>query len=177
MVSRAQKSPLKTPKTLLAAAKKSDIRATAQLLSFAENNLGQAIEFLSQQKHNPALRLGITGPPGAGKSSLINALVGYQRAMELLLLGERQSGTPLLRYADLEEDSDLLEEMTAELKAAIRNMKPRSSDDQYREAAHKTLRAIFKREPANSISAPADTTASAGLLLTPTLTDKFNRCP
>ncbi len=74
-------------KRLLKAAQKHDIRATAQLLSFAEDHLSEAIDFLSAEsgnsKHVPALRIGITGPPGAGKSSLLNLVIKILRSKKL----------------------------------------------------------------------------------------------
>ncbi len=74
----------KDKKGLLKAAQKQDPRALAQLLTAVEKDLSSAISFLSHQKvSGKSLRLGITGPPGAGKSSLVNLIIGRLRALKL----------------------------------------------------------------------------------------------
>lgn len=58
--------------------------ALSKLLSLVEKNLKDSAPFLAGIKERPSsLRLGITGPPGAGKSSLINCLVEIYRSKSL----------------------------------------------------------------------------------------------
>ncbi len=53
-----------------------DIRALSKVISFVENRHDGYQELLGKlySKVGTALRIGITGPPGAGKSTLVNAL-------------------------------------------------------------------------------------------------------
>ena len=54
-----------------------DIKNIAKTISLIENNSNQKKTILSElySKTGSAHRIGITGPPGAGKSSLINNLI------------------------------------------------------------------------------------------------------
>lgn len=55
-----------------------DFRFLARAITLVENDMPEGrhlLESLSFDKHVPLL--GITGPPGAGKSSLVNALIGH----------------------------------------------------------------------------------------------------
>ncbi|MBK9294349.1 MAG: methylmalonyl Co-A mutase-associated GTPase MeaB [Oligoflexia bacterium] len=80
----AKKSHKNLLKTYLNDAQSGDARSLAKLLSFAEDNLFLILEFLSEQKiNNKAIKFGITGPPGAGKSSLTNLLISELRAQNL----------------------------------------------------------------------------------------------
>ncbi|RZK49543.1 MAG: methylmalonyl Co-A mutase-associated GTPase MeaB [Pedobacter sp.] len=62
--------------TLIAEISSGNFRAIARALTLVENNLPDGVELLKSlkwEKHVPVI--GITGPPGAGKSTLVSSLV------------------------------------------------------------------------------------------------------
>lgn len=65
-------------KRLLAAARDGSLRATGRLLSMVENGSRDDVLDLLEPGPAPAV-LGVTGPPGAGKSTTVAALVGTYR--------------------------------------------------------------------------------------------------
>lgn len=80
----AKKGQFTQAKALLAGAKKGDFHSLAKLLSSAEADLLGILQFLAtQKKSDKAIRLGITGPPGAGKSTLVNLVISHLRKMNL----------------------------------------------------------------------------------------------
>ena len=68
--------------TLLEDFKKADLRSLARLISLCEDGDSRALEPLSEifKLSGHARVIGITGPPGAGKSTLINTFVKLVRA-------------------------------------------------------------------------------------------------
>ena len=62
-----------------------DNRVLARAISMIENEAPEAGQLLDSIYHesNTAYRLGITGPPGAGKSTLVDRLIGHFRAANL----------------------------------------------------------------------------------------------
>jgi len=66
-------------KKLESAVLKGDLRALAKLLTFVEADFTRVLPFLLRLKKRKALRIGVTGPPGAGKSTLVSSMVEYFR--------------------------------------------------------------------------------------------------
>jgi LAO/AO transport system kinase len=63
-------------KNLLHNLQQGDIRSLARCISLVENEVGEYKSFLENLPHSPTKVIGITGPPGAGKSTLTDALIG-----------------------------------------------------------------------------------------------------
>ncbi len=62
---------------LLTQVKSGNFRDLARTLSIIENELEGASEFLKTLKSSGTPIIGITGPPGAGKSTLVNAMINH----------------------------------------------------------------------------------------------------
>ncbi len=56
------------------------IRELAQLATLVENGIAKGLQALAELPEGSGLTIGITGPPGAGKSSLVDALAGEMRS-------------------------------------------------------------------------------------------------
>jgi LAO/AO transport system kinase len=59
-----------------------DQRALARSISIVENDASEAFDLLSSLSPNPSVSvIGITGPPGAGKSTLVNAIIHHAQRL------------------------------------------------------------------------------------------------
>jgi LAO/AO transport system kinase len=69
---------------LLKKSQSGDFHSLAKLLSLVEKDIRKAGSFLAKLKtKSNSIRIGITGPPGAGKSTLINELINIYRQNDL----------------------------------------------------------------------------------------------
>jgi LAO/AO transport system kinase len=73
------------PATLFASARDGDRAATARLLSLVERGGadGRAVGRLAHPLSGEGYTVGLTGAPGAGKSTLTSALIGHLRSLDL----------------------------------------------------------------------------------------------
>lgn len=73
---------------ILANIKEGNIKSLARCISLIENEINGYDNFLQQLPTNPTPVIGITGPPGAGKSTLtdalINQLISHQKKVAVL---------------------------------------------------------------------------------------------
>jgi LAO/AO transport system kinase len=67
---------LKTAPDILSTLNSDNFKSVARALTIVENDLQGADELLKGLHFNTTPIIGITGPPGAGKSTLVNALIG-----------------------------------------------------------------------------------------------------
>ncbi|MEC7457510.1 MAG: methylmalonyl Co-A mutase-associated GTPase MeaB, partial [Actinomycetota bacterium] len=73
------------PEALFSAALRGDRAATARLLSLIERGgePGRVVGRLAYPKSGEGYTVGLTGAPGAGKSTLTSATIGHLRSLDL----------------------------------------------------------------------------------------------
>lgn len=106
-----------------------DRTALARLISWAENSASGFPEAMSRvyPKVGRARRIGITGPPGAGKSTLVNELAQHYRAQELTVGILAVDPTSPFTGGALLGDRIRMEERTLDPGVFIRSMASRDS--------------------------------------------------
>jgi LAO/AO transport system kinase len=62
--------------------RKGDTRALARAISYIENDIEDYGPLLAALPPSPVKIIGVTGPPGAGKSTLVDALIGHAVAAQ-----------------------------------------------------------------------------------------------
>ena len=67
---------------ILSGVKSKQIKYIAQAITLVENDENLILDHLTPMSCN-AYRIGVTGPPGAGKSSITNQLIKLDRAIFL----------------------------------------------------------------------------------------------
>lgn len=67
---------------MLVAVQSGDIKSLARCISLLENEVEGSEAFLEQLPASPTPVVGITGPPGAGKSTLVDSLIGLLVAQQ-----------------------------------------------------------------------------------------------
>ena len=72
-----------TPDELVTGVLAGDRRAVARAISLVEDRAPEAAEIVRAlyPRTGNAASIGVTGPPGVGKSSLVSSLVGHARAL------------------------------------------------------------------------------------------------
>lgn len=68
---------VKDKQYILTGIARGDFKSIARMLTLVENEANESAELLAALKIQPTPVIGITGPPGAGKSTLVNALTSY----------------------------------------------------------------------------------------------------
>jgi LAO/AO transport system kinase len=83
-VSKELKADRFEPGQMMGRLRAGDVRALARAVSVVEDGLPQAAELLAACREfaGGALRIGVTGPPGAGKSTLVDQMARWLRAEE-----------------------------------------------------------------------------------------------
>ncbi len=106
-----------------------DRNAVARLITWAENGDGRFPKALAQfyPQVGKARRLGVTGPPGAGKSTLVNELVGHLRTQDRSVGVLAVDPSSPFTGGALLGDRIRMESRTSDPKVFIRSMASRSS--------------------------------------------------
>ncbi len=100
--------------------------AIARAITWVENAHPKAIELLKQLKGNSDV-IGITGPPGAGKSSLVNALAKYWSSKNLRIAIVAVDPSSVFNYGSLLGDRLRMQALFMMPNVFIRSLSSRGS--------------------------------------------------
>ena len=115
-------SIIPTPELLAAGNEK----AIARAITWVENNHPQAQNLLKQLNGNSVV-IGITGPPGAGKSSLVNALAKYWSSQNLKIAIVAVDPSSVFNYGSLLGDRLRMQSLFLMPNVFIRSLSSRGS--------------------------------------------------